>query len=309
MADRSATIPPAHAGNAERSAPGNGAARSASSAFAAPRPLDRRGRLGDTGLAMDDMTPTLLHGVPPKVKAPKAYGDRLHRLQVELVNLQRAIVKQDLRVCVLIEGRDAAGKDGMIRRIVRHMAPRVVKSVALGKPTETERHQWYFQRYAAHLPTSSEMVLFNRSWYNRGVVEPVMGFCSPAQADAFLEDAPKFEAMIQRGGLKLFKYWIEVSREEQAKRLENRREDPLRQWKISPVDDAAQAHYDAFTRARDRMLAATDHPHGRWLIVNGNNKKAARLNLIADLLSRLTYPEKDDDALSVDPTIVMPYRA
>ena len=242
------------------------------------------------------------------VKTPKGYKSRLHALQLELVKLQSAIVQQDLRICVLIEGRDAAGKDGVIRRMVRHMAPRVVHPVALGKPTDVERHQWYFQRYTARLPQAGQMVLFNRSWYNRGVVEPVMGFCSPAQADAFLEDAPKFETMIQRGGMKLFKYWLEVSRREQGKRLAARREDPLRQWKVSAIDEAAQAHYDAFTAARDRMLAATDHSAGRWVLVDGNNKKAARLGLIADLLSRLTYPDKDESVAAPDTAVVRPYR-
>ncbi len=218
----------------------------------------------------------------------KAYHARLKALRLELVEAQTRIRAEGLRVCVLVEGRDAAGKDGVIRRLTRHVSPRTFHVVALGKPTPEERTSWYFKRYVAHLPAASEVVLFNRSWYNRAVVEPVMGFCSQEETDAFLEDAPRFERMITRDGLILIKIWLEISRDEQARRLEARRSNPLKQWKVSSVDEAAQQRWDAFTAARDIMMRQTDHAEGPWTVIDADCKRSARLRVFETVLKRLS---------------------
>lgn len=221
------------------------------------------------------------------------YETELERLQIELVETQAWAIAQGLRVLILFEGRDAAGKDGAIKRIVENMAPRQTRVVALPKPTERETSQWYFQRYVPHLPAAGETVIFNRSWYNRAGVEPVMGFCTPDQQARFLKDAPRFERMMVDDGVLLIKLWLDISRQEQAERLARRTTDPLKRFKVSPLDAEAQARWDAYSTARDRMLAETHSDHAPWTVVATDRKKTARLNIIRHILRRLDRPGAD----------------
>jgi polyphosphate kinase 2 len=194
-------------------------------------------------------------------------------------------------VLVILEGRDTAGKDGTIKRIVEHLSPREVRVVAPGKPSEREEGEWYFQRFAAHLPARQEIVLFNRSWYNRAGVEYVMKFCTRKEHEAFLQAAPRFERMLVRSGMFLLKYYLDITRTEQARRLRERRRDPLTQWKISPVDEAAQRHWNDYSRARDSMLMRTHQQEAPWIVVRADDKHQARLNVIRDMLSRIPAPD------------------
>src|SRR5246127_1488380 len=195
------------------------------------------------------------HRVPPVPKLGKHhYARELRRLQIELVKLHRHVIERGRKVLVILEGRDAAGKDGTIKRIAAHLSPREVRVVAPGKPSDREETQWYFQRFTRHLPAAQEIVLFNRSWYNRAGVEYVMKFCSGEEHEAFLEATPGFEQMLVRSGIHLLKYYLDISRLEQARRLRERRRDPLKQWKLSPVDEAAQQHWSDYSRARDQMF-------------------------------------------------------
>lgn len=219
------------------------------------------------------------------------YEKELVHLQEELVKLQQWIVKKKLRVVVLFEGRDAAGKGGVIKRITQRLNPRVVKVVALGTPTEKEKGQWYFQRYVPHLPSEGEMVLFDRSWYNRAGVERVMGFCTDDQYREFLRSAPEFERMLVRSGIILIKYWFSISAEEQESRFSNRNHDPLRRWKLSPMDIKSQAKWVDYSRAKDAMFMYTDIDKARWYVVNADVKKHARLNCISHLLSMIPYED------------------
>ncbi len=218
------------------------------------------------------------------------YETELERLQIQLVETQAWAIETGLRILILFEGRDSAGKDGAIKRITEYMAPRQTRVVALPKPTERETGQWYFQRYVPHLPAKGEVVLFNRSWYNRGGVEPVMGFCTPAQHDQFLHDAPGFERMLTDDGVILIKLWLDISKDEQAERLAARITDPLKRFKISPLDAEAQKRWDAYSAARDRMLAETHTDPAPWTIVATDKKKKARLNIIRHILHRLNRP-------------------
>lgn len=235
------------------------------------------------------------------------YRAVLHALQIELVKLQKHFIRCDDKILVLIEGRDAAGKDGVIKRIVRHLSPRETRVVALGKPSDREHGSWYFQRYVPHLPAEQEFVLFNRSWYNRAGVERVMGFCSDQEYEEFMQTAPEFEHMLVRSGIKLFKYYLDISRAEQKRRLKDRREDPLKQWKISPIDAKAIDKWSSYSRARNEMFARTQNPVAPWTVVRADDKRLARINLIKDLLMRLHYDEKDEAALLIDPDIIFPY--
>lgn len=219
------------------------------------------------------------------------YEKELVRLQEELVKLQQWIVKKRLRVVVIFEGRDAAGKGGVIKRIIQRLNPRVVKVVALGTPTEKEKGQWYFQRYVPHLPSEGEMVLFDRSWYNRAGVERVMGFCTDDQYREFLRSAPEFERMLVRSGVILIKYWFSISAKEQEKRFKTRNHDPLRRWKLSPMDIDSQAKWVDYSRAKDAMFMYTDIDKARWHVVNADVKKHARLNCISHLLSMIPYED------------------
>jgi polyphosphate kinase 2 len=235
------------------------------------------------------------------------YKKTLRLLQIELVKLQKTMIAADEKVLVIVEGRDAAGKDGTIKRVVQHLSPRETRVVALGKPSDRDNSAWYFQRYTQHLPTAAEFVLFNRSWYNRAGVERVMGFCTEAQYEEFMETVIEYEQMLVRSGIKLLKYYLDISQEEQKRRLEDRREDPLKQWKISPIDEVAARHWRDYSKARNAMFARTHHAAGPWMIVRADHKRAARLNLIRDMLFQLDYEGKDHRLVLPDPDVVFEY--
>jgi len=224
----------------------------------------------------------------PRLKS-KEYVNELRRLQAELCRLQDWVKHKGLRVIVIFEGRDGAGKGGTIRAITERVSPRVFRLVALPAPSDREKSQMYMQRYMQHFPAAGEVVIFDRSWYNRAGVEYVMGFCSKAQRQRFLELCPEIEKYIVEGGIQLIKYWLEVGNEEQEKRFEARIQDPLRQWKLSPVDLPSRERWYDYSRARDRMLDATDTKHAPWNIVRSDDKKRARLNCISHLLSQIPY--------------------
>jgi len=230
-------------------------------------------------------------GKHPKAnkKPPQNYGATLHDLQVELVKLQRHVIARGEKILIILEGRDGAGKDGTIKRITEHLSPRDIRVVALPKPSDREATQWYFQRYVAHLPAAGEIVIFNRSWYNRAGVEHVMGFCTPAEYDEFLRTVPVFEQMLAEAGIKLIKYYLDINRAEQKHRLADRHDDPLKQWKISPIDEKALKHWDDYTDARNVMLRMTDSANAPWMVVRADDKKAARLAVIHDLITRVDY--------------------
>ncbi|MCM2472689.1 polyphosphate kinase 2 [Rhizobium sp. CG5] len=221
------------------------------------------------------------------------YEKQLEKLQEELVKVQFWQQATGKRVMALFEGRDAAGKGGTIHAILSYMNPRTARVVALTKPTETERGQWYFQRYVAQFPSAGEFVLFDRSWYNRAVVEPVMGFCTPEQYTHFLDQVPRFEELIEEDGIHFFKFWLNIGREMQLERFHDRRHDPLKIWKLSPMDIAALDKWDDYTDKRDRMLKKTDTDHAPWTVVRANDKRRARLNVIRHILNALDYDGKD----------------
>ncbi|MEM6460534.1 MAG: polyphosphate kinase 2 [Pseudomonadota bacterium] len=225
------------------------------------------------------------------------YEDQLEALQIELVKVQSWLKASGERVIVVFEGRDAAGKGGAIRATRAYMNPRTARIVALPKPTEKERGQWYYQRYVDHFPTSGEFVLFDRSWYNRAGVEPVMGFCSAEQHEQFLEETPYFEHMTVREGIHVFKFWLNIGREMQLKRFHDRRHDPLKVWKLSPMDMASLNKWGDYTEKRDLMLEQTHKDHAPWAVVRANDKRRARLNLIRHMLQTLPYENKDDGSI------------
>lgn len=231
----------------------------------------------------------------------KYYEKELDRLQEELVKLQHWIKDQGLKVCVIFEGRDAAGKGGVIKRIIRRLNPRIVRVVALGTPTEKEKEQWYFQRYADHLPTAGEMVLFDRSWYNRAGVERVMGFCTDDEYREFMRACPEFERMLVRSGIQLIKYWFSVSDEEQERRFQRRNHDPMRRWKLSPMDLEARAKWVEYSRAKDAMFMYTDIEEAPWYVVNADIKRHARLNCISHLLSLIPYEDLTPEPIELPP--------
>lgn len=225
------------------------------------------------------------------------YAETLRRLQIELVKLQFWLNKSGKRMMALFEGRDAAGKGGTIFSIRAYLNPRSARLVALPKPTEAEAGQWYFQRYVAHFPTAGEIVLFDRSWYNRGVVEPVMGFCTPKQCKTFLDEVPHFEGLLGNDRIHLFKFWLNIGQEMQLKRFHDRRHDPLKIWKLSPMDIAALTKWDEFTEARDRMLKKTHTKHAPWTVVNSNDKRRARINVMRHILLSIDYEGRDKKAI------------
>ena len=229
------------------------------------------------------------------------YERELRRLQVELVKLQEWVRHEKLRVVVLFEGRDAAGKGGAIKRITESLNPRVCRVVALGTPTEREKTQWYFQRYVAHLPAAGEMVLFDRSWYNRAGVERVMGFCTEEQYQEFMQSCPEFERMLVRSGIVLIKYWFSVSDEEQERRFQDRMNKPTKRWKLSPMDLESRKHWADYSRAKDEMFAVTDIKQAPWYVVNAEDKKCARLNIIRHLLSMIPYHDLTPEPLALPP--------
>lgn len=235
----------------------------------------------------------------------KEYEKTLKLLQIELVKVQFWQQKTGKRIMAVFEGRDAAGKGGAIHATMSYMNPRSARIVALTKPTETERGQWYFQRYVATFPTSGEFVLFDRSWYNRAGVEPVMGFCTPEQYERFLKETPRFEKMIVSDDIHLFKFWLNIGREMQLKRFHDRQHDPLKVWKLSPMDIAALNKWDDYTQKRDRMLKETHSDHAPWTVIRANDKRRARINLIRHILKTLDYDGKDKKAIGeIDDKIV-----
>jgi polyphosphate kinase 2 len=243
------------------------------------------GKTGNSGRELDKQT----------------YQKELARLQVELVKLQEWIKHKGLKVVVLFEGRDAAGKGGVIKRLTQCLNPRVCRVVALAAPTEREKTQWYFQRYVAHLPAAGEMVLFDRSWYNRAGVERVMGFCTEPEVEEFFHSCPEFERMLIRSNIILIKYWFSVSDEEQERRFQSRIHDPTKRWKLSPMDLESRRRWVEYSRAKDAMFAYTDIKQAPWYVVNADDKKRARLNCIHHLLSLVRYRDLTPQPLKLPP--------
>lgn len=229
-------------------------------------------------------------------KNKENYDDTLERLQIALVQTQAWTISRGLRTLIVFEGRDTAGKDGAIKRLIEYMSPRQTRVIALPKPTDRESTQWYFQRYVAHLPAAGETVILNRSWYNRGGVEPVMGYCTPEQHEQFLKDAPRFERMLADDGVVIIKMWLDISKDEQAKRLSQRVEDPLKRFKVSPLDAEAQTRWDAYSAARDRMLDETDSKLAPWTVIATDDKKIARLNIVRHVLRSIGGPGAEVEA-------------
>jgi len=246
-----------------------------------------------------------LEGKKEKLKnknlTTKGYEKELSRLQVELVKLQYWIKHQNLRVVVIFEGRDAAGKGGTIKRVVEPLNPRGCRVVALGTPSDHEKTQWYFQRYVAYLPGAGEMVLFDRSWYNRAGVEKVMGFCTEEQYWEFINSCPEFERMLVRSGIVLLKYWFSVSDEEQERRFQSRSTDPARRWKLSPIDLESRDRWVEFSKAKDEMFAHTNIPEAPWFTVEADDKEKARLNCISHILSKIPYQDITPEPLELPP--------
>lgn len=224
----------------------------------------------------------------------------LHQLYIELVKLQKEIISADLKLLVILEGRDAAGKDGTIKRITKHLSPRETKIVALGKPSDRQEKEWYFQRYTAHLPISGEFVLFNRSWYNRIGVEKVMGFCSAKEYKSFFSEVESFEKGLIEGGFIIIKYYLDISKKEQRERLADRVKNPLKQWKMSPIDREALRYWKDYSEARNEMLLKTSFENSPWTIVKADHKKNTRIAVITDLLKRVKYHNKDENLLVAD---------
>ncbi len=236
-----------------------------------------------------------------KILKELAYEDEMDILQAEMVKLQNWMLNSDKKVLIIFEGRDAAGKGGTIKRFTESLMPRFHRVVALPKPTETERGQWYFQRYTHQLPTNDEIVFFDRSWYNRAVVEPVNGFCTEDQYQRFMNQVNDFEKMLIDGGLIVFKFWLDITKEEQAQRFEDRRNNPMKQWKIGPVDSKAQELWDSYTHFRDLMFNKTNSKHCPWIFVKADNKKKTRIECIKWVLNHMDYEEKHLNNVALNP--------
>lgn len=237
------------------------------------------------------------------------YEQELLLLQAELVDFQRWVQKENKKIAIIFEGRDASGKGGTIKRFKEHLNPRAMRIVALNKPTEVEQNQWYFNRYIKELPNAGEIVFFDRSWYNRAVVEPVMGFCNKAQYDRFMIQVPEFEHMLYESGTHIIKFWFSVSKEEQQNRFESRLNNPLKKWKFSPVDEKGQELWDDFTMYKNQMFSRTHNAFSPWVIIKSNDKKRARLESIKYVLSLFDYDNKGDNCKTIlpDPNIVQRY--
>ncbi|MGD1962182.1 MAG: polyphosphate kinase 2 [Fulvivirga sp.] len=242
-----------------------------------------------------------------KIEFTIDYESQLKKLQVELVKLQTHVIKNKLRVAVIFEGRDAAGKGGTIKRFIEHLNPRSMRVVALAKPTDRERGQWYFRRYIRVLPNAGEIVFFDRSWYNRAVVEPVMGFCEEDEYQQFMRQVPEFEHMLFESGVMMTKFWFSIDKQEQARRFLSRGNNPLKRWKLSPVDQKGQELWDKYTYYKEQMFSRTHTSYSPWIIVKTNTKKEARLESIRYLLSAFEYEGKDEAATRVlpDPNVIM----
>ena len=237
----------------------------------------------------------------------KEYEETLRELQIELVKVQRNIIAKQQKVLIIVEGRDAAGKDGTIKRIVEHMSPRETRIVALPKPSDRDRTSWYFQRYVSNLPAGGEFVIFNRSWYNRAGVERVMNFCQKEEYEEFMQDVLPFERMLVNSGIKLIKYYLDIDKDVQRERLRERREDPLKQWKISPIDELATKNWKKYSDARDAMFERTHNPITPWFVVRANNKNAARINVLKHILSTLACSDTDKKLVKPDSNVVFEY--
>ncbi len=249
-----------------------------------------------------------------KERAPKGreyegrgYEETLRELQIELVKVQRDIIARQKKVLIIVEGRDAAGKDGTIKRIVEHMSPRETRVVALPKPSDRDRTSWYFQRYVSHLPAGGEFVIFNRSWYNRAGVERVMNFCEKEEYEEFMQDVLSFEHMLVNSGIRLIKYYLDIDKDVQRERLRERREDPLKQWKISPIDKLATKYWKKYSDARDAMFERTHNPITPWFVVCANNKNAARINVLKHILSTLACSETNKKLVRHESSVVFEY--
>lgn len=242
--------------------------------------------------------------IQPAARSKDAYRRALRALQIELVKIQKQVIAHNHRVLILFEGRDAAGKDGVIKRIAKHLSPRDTRIVALGKPSDREWGSWYFQRFVPHLPADGEITLFNRSWYNRAGVERVMAFASEDQVAAFYDMVGGFEHMLARDGIQIFKYYLDISRKEQARRLKARSSDPLKQWKRSPIDAVAQEKWDAYSAARNDMLRRTDFEWAPWYVVRSDTKREARLNTIRHIVTSIDCPDKDAGIAAPDKRVV-----
>ena len=277
--------------------------------------LKRSIRLSEEELAEINTKKGLLQLLSTKnVNVEKAlvklrYEQELEKLQIELVKLQRSVRQEGRRVAIIVEGRDAAGKGGTIRRFIEHMNPRSARVVALPKPTEVQQGQWYFQRYTDQLPDPGEIVFFDRSWYNRAVVEPVMKFCTKRQHRTFMQQVPEFEHMLYEDGLELIKFWFSISKEVQQERFESRRVSRLKQWKISSVDELAQERWDLYTKYKEEMFSKTHTSYSPWIIVKANDKKKARLESVRYALSALDFEGKNNAGTSLypDPDVVVRY--
>ena len=246
-------------------------------------------------------------GARHKQGGRERYEKALRDLQIELVKVQKHVIRHGHKVLVIFEGRDASGKDGTIKRIVEHLSPRETRVVALGRPTDRDNTSWYFQRHVLHLPAAQELVLFNRSWYNRAGVERVMKFCTKREYERFMEDVVPFEHMLIGSGIQVLKYYLDIGKKEQKRRLRDRRHDPLKQWKTSPIDEVALEHWDDYTEARDQMLARTSSPLSPWIVVRADDKHLAHVNVIRDLLTRLACPQTDKHLAVPDIDVVFPY--
>lgn len=249
-------------------------------------------------------------GIPhQKISETLAYEKQLRLLQIELVKLQQWVLNTNKRVAVVFEGRDTAGKGGSIRRFMEHLNPRSSRLVALNKPTNVERGQWYFQRYIKELPNPGELVFFDRSWYNRAVVEPVMGFCNQKEYKEFLVQVPEFEHMLYEDGLIIIKFWLSISKDEQLRRFDSRNANPLKRWKFSPVDKKGQELWDTYTHYKEEMFSKTHTSYSPWMIIKTNNKKIARLEAMRYVLSSFDYEGKNEalTTLTPDPNVVMRY--
>jgi polyphosphate kinase len=282
-------------------------------------PLESQAASSDTGLHLSGEEAAQLHSRREfihfmrsrnidvsKIKEAIRYENELELLQIELVKLQRWIDKNGKRLAIIFEGRDAAGKGGTIRRFVEHLNPRAMRVVALPKPAEEERGQWYFQRYMKQLPNKGEIVFFDRSWYNRGIVEPVNDFCTRQEYERFMQQVPEFEHMLVEDGVILVKFWFSISRNEQLARFKSRKRNPLKQWKLSPLDERAQDLWDAYTKYKELVLSRTHTSYSPWIIVKANNKKRARLDSIRYVLSLIDYEGKEKSRVPLlpDPNVV-----
>ncbi|MFF7706484.1 polyphosphate kinase 2 [Pseudomonas sp. NPDC007930] len=256
--------------------------------------------LGDDHFNLDEFFNADLNGDPARI-ARRHYFAELFRLQGELVKLQNWVMKSGEKIVILFEGRDAAGKGGVIKRITQRLNPRVCRVAALPAPNDREQTQWYFQRYVAHLPAAGEMVLFDRSWYNRAGVEKVMGFCNDEQYEEFFRSVPEFERMLARSGIRLIKYWFSITDDEQHMRFLGRIQDPLKQWKLSPMDLESRRRWEAYTKAKEVMLERTHIPEAPWWVVEADDKKKARLNCIHHLLKQIPYEGVEQPLVSLPP--------